>query len=108
MCMCVSMYNFASLATKSVAWAPSQHYNIVVVPSAQFGSKHTYAYHCKYVRTYVRMRYICAQMHIRARACTYICMYACTCILTTPHKSQTKENHHTKKNARGEHRKQGK
>lgn len=37
-------------------------------------------------------------MCIHAHTLTgYVHMYACTCVLTTPHKSQTKENHHTKK-----------
>lgn len=104
-CMNVSMYNFASLATKSVAWAPSQRYNIVVecpVPNLVRNIQ-TSIIVSMCIHTYIV--HMCTHAHTRTG---YVHMYACTCVLTTPHKSQTKENHHTKKNARGEHRKQGK
>lgn len=112
-CTYICMLNFASLATKSVAWAPSQHYNIVVqrpVPNS-VRNLHTYEYDLKFVRMYIHM---CINANKRTtRIPNYIHTYICTCIyicmysqLHTSHKP--KKIITPKKCKRREHRKQGK
>lgn len=92
----ICMLNFASLATKSVAWAPSQHYNIVVwrpVPNS-VRNLHTYEYDLKFVRMYIHM---CINANKRTtRIPNYIHTYICTCIYICLY-SQLHTSHKPKK-----------